>query len=57
MAREDGMTVLLVDPVPALALAFSHRACVIESGGIVAASPLHATRSGAALERACPGEI
>ncbi len=54
--RDEGMTVLLVDQMAALALAIADRAYVIESGDIVAAGSPDAIRSDAALERAYLGE-
>jgi len=55
--RDEGMTVLLVDQMAALALAIADRAYVIESGDIVAAGSPEEIRSDAALERAYLGEI
>jgi ABC-type branched-subunit amino acid transport system ATPase component len=54
--RDQGMTVLLVDQMAALALAIADRAYVIETGEIVAAGSPEAIRSDAALERAYLGE-
>ena len=54
--RDEGMTVLLVDQMAALALAIADRAYVIESGDIVAAGSPEEIRSDAALERAYLGE-
>ena len=54
--RDEGMTVLLVDQMAAMALAIADRAYVLESGDIVAAGPPEAIRSDAALERAYLGE-
>ena len=54
--RDQGMTVLLVDQMAALALAIADRAYVIESGDIVAAGSPVEIRSDAALERAYLGE-
>ena len=54
--RDEGMTVLLVDQMAALALAIADRAYVIESGDIVAAGSPDEIRSDAALERAYLGE-
>ena len=53
--RDDGMTVLLVDQMAALALAIADRAYVIESGSIVTAGVPEEIRGNAALERAYLG--
>ena len=54
--RDQGMTVLLVDQMAALALAIADRAYVLESGDIVAAGSPEAQRGDPALERAYLGE-
>jgi ABC-type branched-subunit amino acid transport system ATPase component len=54
--RDEGMTVLLVDQMAAMALAIADRAYVIESGDIVAAGAPEAIRNDAALERAYLGK-
>ncbi|MEO5766419.1 MAG: branched-chain amino acid ABC transporter ATP-binding protein/permease [Casimicrobiaceae bacterium] len=54
--RDEGMTVLLVDQMAALALAIADRAYVLESGDIVAAGAPAVIRGDAALERAYLGE-
>ena len=53
--RDEGMTVLLVDQMAALALAIADRAYVIESGSIVTAGVPGEIRRNAALERAYLG--
>jgi len=53
--RDEGMTVLLVDQMAALALAIADRAYVIESGSIVTAGVPEEIRGNAALERAYLG--
>ena len=53
--RDDGMTVLLVDQMAALALAIADRAYVIESGSMVTAGVPEEIRGNAALERAYLG--
>ena len=54
--RDEGMTVLLVDQMAALALGIADRAYALESGDIVAAGSPEEIRSDAALERAYLGE-
>ncbi len=54
--RDEGMTVLLVDQMAALALAIADRAYVLDSGDIVAAGSPADIRGDAALERAYLGE-
>jgi ABC-type branched-subunit amino acid transport system ATPase component len=53
--RDEGMTVLLVDQMAALALSVADRAYVIESGRIVHEGPAQTIRDNAALERAYLG--
>lgn len=54
--RDEGMTILLVDQMAALALAIADRAYVLESGEVVASGSPATIRSDAALERAYLGE-
>ena len=53
--RDEGMSVLLVDQMAALALAIADRAYVLDSGDIVAAGTAQEIRGDAALERAYLG--
>jgi branched-chain amino acid transport system ATP-binding protein len=53
--RDEGMTILLVDQMAALALAIADRAYVIESGAIVTAGVPDEIRGNSALERAYLG--
>ena len=53
--RDQGMTLLLVDQMAALALAVADRGYVIESGAIVHAGPAADLRNDPALERAYLG--
>ena len=55
--RDEGVTILLVDQMAALALGIADRGYVIESGAIVHAGTPAEIRSDAALERAYLGEI
>jgi len=53
--RDQGMTILLVDQMAALALAVADRGYVMESGAIVHAGVAHELRNDPALERAYLG--
>ena len=53
--RDEGMTVLLVDQMAALALSVCDRAYVVESGRVVHEGAPDAIRNDAALERAYLG--
>ena len=54
--RDQGMTILLVDQMAALALAVADRGYVLESGDIVHAGTAQELRDDPALERAYLGE-
>ncbi len=55
--RDQGMTILLVDQMAALALAVADRGYVLESGEIVHAGTAQELRDDPALERAYLGEV
>ncbi len=55
--RDQGMTILLVDQMAALALAVADRGYVLESGDIVHAGTAQELRDDPALERAYLGEV
>jgi ABC-type branched-subunit amino acid transport system ATPase component len=55
--RDQGMTILLVDQMAALALSVADRGYVIESGAIVHAGAAHELRDDPALERAYLGHL
>ena len=55
--RDQGMTILLVDQMAALALAVSDRGYVLESGEIVHAGTAQELRDDPALERAYLGQV
>ncbi len=54
--RDEGMTILLVDQMAALALAIADRGYVMESGAIVHSGNAAELRHDPALERAYLGE-
>jgi ABC-type branched-subunit amino acid transport system ATPase component len=54
--RDQGMTILLVDQMAALALSVADRGYVMESGAIVHAGPTAELRNDPALERAYLGQ-